>query len=196
MLVGTQVANAHDMPSRFPLLRHWSRTDFFFIYKTGAKLHFHAPIGALVTEALVTRYSKGEVTLKSHLWTLDRCSHTRLERNTNSNRILVICHELLTNSKKVNSSLQHFCPHARRLGFSFAILKARYSFRLYIHINIPENKTKMVFIYWFIWFYTSSYILKMMQKVCIIASEARWWCRWWGWPQLKPTTHDQPQRIP
>ena len=41
-----------------------------------------------------------------------------------------------------------------------------------------------------------SYILKMMQIVCIIASEARWWCRWWGWPQLKPTTHDQPQRIP
>ena len=75
--------------------------------------------------------------------------------------------------------MQHFCPHAR-LGFSFAILKARYSFRLYIHINIPENKTKMVFMYWFIWFYTSLYILKMMQIVCIIASEARWWCRWGG----------------
>ena len=82
------------------------------------------------------------------------------------------------------------------LNGSFAILKARYSFRLYIHINIPENKTKMVFMYWLIWFYTSLYILKMMQIVCIIASEARWWCRWWGWPQLKPTTHDQPQRIP
>ena len=126
--------------------------NFSLFIKQARKLHFHAPIGALVTEALVTRYSKGEVTLKRHLWTLDHCSHARLERNTNSNRILVICHELLTNSKKVNSSLQHFCPHARRLGFSFAILKARYSFRLYIHIYIPENKTKMVFIYWFIWF--------------------------------------------
>ena len=97
MLVGTQVANAHDMPSRFPLLRHWSRTDFFFIYKTGAEVTFPCSYRCTCYRSTCYQILKGRGYFKKafmNSWPLQPCK-VRKKHQLQSNS----CHMPWTNNE-------------------------------------------------------------------------------------------------